>query len=81
MTRADSLPGTALDAPADPKADAARARASAVRTALVLASIAAVFFFGIIASHWIGGDTVRIGVVGGAVLLFLLFGIGRHLRK
>lgn len=70
-----------LNAPADAKADAARARASAVRTALVLASIAAVFFFGIIASHWIGGDTVRIGVVGGAVLLFLLFGIGRHLRK
>ena len=81
MTRADSLPGNAMDAPADPKADAARARASSVRTALVLASIAAVFFFGIIASHWIGGDTVRIGVVGGAVLLFLLFGIGRHLRK
>lgn len=81
MTGATSLPGTAMDAPADPTAAAARARASAVRTALVLASIAAVFFFGIIASHWIGGDTVRIGVVGGAVLLFLLFGIGRHLRK
>lgn len=79
MTPADRLPPSAMDAPARPNADAARA--SAVRTALVLASIAAVFFFGIIASHWIGGDTVRIGVVGGAVLLFLLFGIGRHLRK
>ena len=83
MPPAQTLQGNAMTAPADPQAAAARARAraAAVRTALVLASIAAVFFFGIIASHWIGGDTVRIGVVGGAVLLFLLFGIGRHLRK
>ena len=81
MTPAQTLQRNAMTAPADPQAAAARARASAVRTALVRASIAAVFFFGIIASHWIGGDTVRIGVVGGAVLLFLLFGIGRHLRK
>ncbi len=81
MTRATHLPGTAMTAPADPKAAAARARASAVRTALVLASIAAVFFFGIIASHLIGGDSVGMTVIGAAVFLFLLLGIGRHLRK
>ncbi len=81
MTGATELPGNAMAAPADPKDAAARARASAVRTALVLASIALVFFFGIIASQWIGGDHVGMSVLGAAVFLFLLLGIGRHLRK
>jgi hypothetical protein len=65
-----------------PTGDAsARLRASNRKTALVLASIAAVFFVGIIASKWIGGSSVGIGVMGAAVLLFLAVAIGRNLRS
>jgi hypothetical protein len=60
---------------------AARLRASNRRTALTLASIAAMFFVGIIASKFMGGTTTGIGVVGAAVLLYLVVAIGRNLRK
>jgi hypothetical protein len=64
------------------KAEAARrARAANVRTALVFASIALVFFGGIIATKWMGGPTIGIGVMGVAVLVFLVFAIGRNMRK
>jgi hypothetical protein len=55
-------------------------RKSNLRTALVLASIAGVFFVGAIASRYLGSPVASIGVVGGAVLLFLVVAIGRHLR-
>ena len=55
-------------------------RKANIRTALVFASIAVVFFVGIIVAHALGGPVVGVGVVGGAVLLFLVFAIGRHLR-
>jgi hypothetical protein len=65
-----------------PDADAAvRLRASNRRTALTLASIATVFFVGIIASKFMGGTTTGIGVVGTAVLLYLIVAIGRNLRS
>jgi hypothetical protein len=51
------------------------------RTGLVLLAIALVFFFGIILSRFIESPAVSIGVVGGAVLLYLVVAIGRHLRK
>ena len=51
------------------------------RTGLVLLAIALVFFFGIILSRFIESPVVSIGVVGGAVLLYLVVAIGRHLRK
>jgi len=60
--------------------DAERRKAS-VRTALVFASIAVVFFFGVIASRLLGSPMISIGVIGGAVLLFIVVAIGRHLRK
>ncbi len=63
------------------KPDAQRLRAANVRTALVFASIAAVFFTGILAAKFMGEPTTGIGVIGGAVLLFLVFAIGRNLRK
>jgi hypothetical protein len=56
-------------------------RAANKRTALVLASIAAVFFVGVIASKLLGSPAMSIGVIGGAVLLFLVIAIGRHLRR
>lgn len=59
----------------------ARRKAANVRTALVLASIAVVFFFGVIVSRYLGSPIASIGVIGGAVLLFLVVAIGRHLRK
>jgi hypothetical protein len=61
--------------------DDARLRAANRRTGLVLLAISLVFFFGIIASRFIDSPVVSIGVVGTAVLLYLIVAIGRHLRK
>jgi small neutral amino acid transporter SnatA (MarC family) len=61
--------------------DTQRRKAANRRTALVFASIAAVFFVGIIVAHAFGGPLVGVGVMGGAVLLFLAFAIGRSLRR
>jgi asparagine N-glycosylation enzyme membrane subunit Stt3 len=61
--------------------EARRAKSANLRTALVFASIAAVFFCGIIATKWMGGPTIGIGVMGVAVLVFLVFAIGRSIRK
>ena len=65
-----------------PTVDAARRlRASNRRTALILLSIAFVFFTGIIATKWMGGQTIGIGVMGTLILLFLIVAIGRNLRS
>jgi hypothetical protein len=60
---------------------AARLKSANRTTALVLASIAVVFFVGIIATKFMGGPVTGIGIVGSAVLLFLVVAIGRNLRK
>ena len=70
-----------MTADSRPDADvSARLRASNRRTALTLVSIAVVFFFGIIATKFMGGPATGIGVVGSAVLLYLVVAIGRNLR-
>ena len=61
-------------------ADAARLKAANRRTGLMLFGIALLFFVGIIASRLIDNPLVSTGVVGGAVLLYLIVAIGRHLR-
>ena len=61
--------------------DRAKLRAANLRTAWVLASIAVVFFVGIIASKFLGSPSTSISVLGGAVLLFLIVAIGRNLRR
>jgi hypothetical protein len=62
--------------------DAAQKLAAANRrTALILASIAVVFFFGVFGARLLGSPTASIAVLGGAVFLFLLLAIGRHLRR
>jgi hypothetical protein len=58
-----------------------RLRASNRRVAWTLFSIAFVFFGGIIATRWLGGGAIGIGVMGTAVLLFLVIAIGRNLRR
>lgn len=58
-----------------------RRRRAVRRTGLLLLAIALLFFFGIIASRFIDSPLVSTGVVGGAVLLYLIVAIGRHLRK
>jgi hypothetical protein len=58
-----------------------RRRAAIRRTGLLLFAIALLFFFGIIASRFIDSPAVSIAVVGGAVLLYLVVAIGRHLRR
>jgi len=58
-----------------------RVRASNRKVAWTLSSIAIVFFAGIIATRWLGGGTIGIGVMGTAVLLFLVIAIGRNLRR
>jgi hypothetical protein len=63
------------------RTDVERLKAANRRTGFVLLAIALVFFFGIILSRFIESPAVSIGVVGGAVLLYLVVAIGRHLRK
>ena len=57
--------------------DAARLKAANRRTGLMLFAIAALFFVGIIASRFIDSPLIS---TGGAVLLYLVVAIGRHLR-
>jgi ABC-type uncharacterized transport system permease subunit len=52
-----------------------------LRTALILLSIAAVFFGGIIAAQYVGGNAVGMGVLGLAIIGFLLVTLGRNLRR
>ena len=80
LSSAMKMPRHTPDGPAPDADPARRLRASNRRTALTLASIAAVFFFGAIASKFMGGPTTGIGVVGAAVLLYLVVAIGRNLR-
>jgi hypothetical protein len=69
-----------MDAPTHRRDDPA-VRANVRRTAWILASIAVVFFIGLFASRLIGDTSLAMTVLGAAVFLFLLFGIGRHLRR
>jgi hypothetical protein len=62
-------------------ADVARLRRANVRTALAVAAIAVLFFFGVIAAQFVGDSATGMSVVAAAVLLFLAFAIGRNLRK
>ena len=57
------------------------ARRANLRTALILLSIAAVLFGGIMVAQYTGGTTVGMGVVGLAVIGFLLLAVGRSARK
>jgi hypothetical protein len=58
-----------------------KARNANVRTALILASIAVVFFFGIIFARYIGDASTGMTVIGFAILLFLVVTIGRNVRR
>jgi len=52
-----------------------------VRTALAFASVAAVFFVGIIVAQASAAPLIGVSVMGAAVLVFLVIAIGRHLWK
>ena len=67
--------------PLPPDRDAAKLRATNIRTALVMLLLAVSFFIGAIASKYMGGYEVGLSVVGLAVLVFLVFAIGRNLRS
>jgi hypothetical protein len=72
----------AMSAKRDPmNAGAARLRAANLRTGLVFAAIALVFFIGVIGSEYLGGPRAALGVTGTTVLLFLILAIGRNVRK
>jgi len=58
-----------------------RQKRANLTTALILGSIAVVFFVGVIAAQMIGTPSASIAVLGTAVLLYLAVAIGRHLRK
>jgi len=66
-------------AQASPKAVDPRVRRANVRTAVVLATIALVFFVGIIFAKYVGDASTGMTVLGAAVLLFLCLAIGRNL--
>jgi hypothetical protein len=56
-------------------------KAASVRIALVLLSIAVVFFGGVILAQYSGAPSVGIAVLGFSILGFLLVAIGRNVRK
>jgi len=56
-------------------------RAANLRTATILLSIAAVFFGGIIVAQYSDAPEVAIGVLGLAVLGFLVISIGRNVGR
>ena len=58
-----------------------KVRNANVKTALILASIAVVFFFGIIFARYIGDASTGMTVIGFAILLFLVVTIGRNVRR
>ncbi len=64
-----------------PDANGDARRTANVRTALILGSIALVFFGGIIYAQISGEPTVGMSVLGFGVIGFLLVAIGRNLRK
>jgi hypothetical protein len=61
--------------------EARRLRAANRRTAFLLLAIALIFFVGIFATRLIDSPVLGTGIVGGAVLLYLVVAIGRHLRR
>ena len=65
----------------EPTDAAKKLAASNRKTGLILLSIALVFFFGVFGARLLGTPAASIGVLGGAVVLFLVLAIGRHLRK
>ena len=64
-----------------PVRDGDSQRTSSRRTAWVLASIALVFFVGVILAQYAGSPSVGIAVLGFAILGFLIVAIGRNVRK
>jgi hypothetical protein len=56
-------------------------RAANVRTGLILLSIAMVFFGGFFVVRYAGRSAAGIGVLGLAILGFLLVAIVRHVRR
>jgi hypothetical protein len=78
--RRGAVPTLVTNRPMD-RDENTRLRAANRRTGALLVAIALLFFFGIIASRFIDSPLVSTGVVGGAVLLYLIVAIGRHLWK
>lgn len=70
-----------MDSQARRTGETKNARRANLRTALILLSIALVFFGGIIAAQYTGGTTIGIGVLGFGILGFLVVAIGRSVRK
>ena len=56
-------------------------RGANVRTALILLSIAGVFFGGVVLAQYFGGSAAGIGVLGLAIIGFLLVAILRNVRR
>jgi hypothetical protein len=56
-------------------------RVANMRTALILLSIAVVLFGGVIVIQYSGGSTTGIGVLGLAIVGFLLVAILRNVRR
>jgi hypothetical protein len=64
-----------------PVRDRESQRTASRRTGWVLASIALVFFVGVILAQYTGSPSVGIAVLGFAILGFLIVAIGRNVRK
>jgi hypothetical protein len=69
-----------MSAPRPPDARGEQQRRANVRTALTFASIAAVFFVGVIVARYLGGVETGMTIIGLIGLLFIVIAIGRNLR-
>ena len=58
-----------------------RLRAANRRTAVILVSIAVIFFLGIVFAKFMGDASTSMTVLGSAVLLFLVLAIGRNIFR
>jgi hypothetical protein len=67
-----------LDTP--PREVAQRRRRANVRLGLVLASIAATFFAGVIVARYVGGIEAGMSFIGLVALVLFVFAISRNLR-
>ena len=69
-----------MNAPTEQNSRAARQRRSNVRLALILLSIAVMFFVGAIVARYMGGLETGMSILGFSAFMLMIFAIARNVR-
>lgn len=69
-----------MNAPTEQNSRAARQRRSNVRLALILLSIALMFFVGAIVARYMGGLETGMSILGFSAFMLMIFAIARNVR-